>query len=107
MEKKRYDLSCLDAIPAQLIIDYLKGCDEWPKEKRLADFSDPEIMHEFRSRGMIDDQEDDDDSPVADEDCLNKAIDQCRWGNVGMCGVYLIAAIPELWPLGKLLGADA
>lgn len=42
---------------------------------------------------------------VKDHWLLNDAIDQCRWGNIGLCGHYLIRAIPGLWPLGKILGA--
>jgi hypothetical protein len=42
---------------------------------------------------------------VKDHGLLNDAIDQARWGNIGLCGHYLIRAIPGLWPLSKILGA--
>ena len=46
-----------------------------------------------------------DTATVADRKALQDAIDQCRWGNIDLCGHYLIRAIPGLWPLGKILGA--
>ena len=42
---------------------------------------------------------------VESEGDLREAISQLNHGNIGLCGHYLIRAIPGLWPLGKILGA--
>lgn len=59
-----------------------------------------EIVRRQQSTGPALDR----DISVKDHGLLNDAIDQCRWGNIGLCGHYLIRAIPGLWPLGKILG---
>jgi hypothetical protein len=41
---------------------------------------------------------------IESENDLREAISQLNAGNIGLCGHYLIRAIPGLWPLGKILG---
>lgn len=92
----------LSEFPISDIISYIKNENEWPKDKKIDDFSDSEIEQAFIKRGLK--VKPDNDDQVQDAAYLNDAVDQCRWGNIGLCGHYLIRAIPGLWPLGKILG---
>jgi hypothetical protein len=85
------------------IISYVKDHDEWPLDRSIGDFSDDDIIEAVAHRGIK--IAPDGDNPVQDAPSLNDAVDQCRWGNIGLCAHYLIRAIPGLWPLGKILGA--
>jgi hypothetical protein len=78
----------------------LEARGDWPDDPTLTEFPDystDEIMVELEGRETWDD--------VKDKGSLANAIDQLRWGNVGLCAHYLIRAIPDLHPLGKILGA--
>lgn len=69
----------------------------------ISTFDDDEIRAAFEDRGLKARPEDDD--PVEHTGDLNEAIDRAQDGDIGLCGHYLIRAIPGLWPLGKILGA--
>ena len=44
-------------------------------------------------------------SQIASGGDLAKAIDYARWGNFELAVHYLVKAVPELYPLGRKLGA--
>lgn len=93
----------LSEFPMGDIISYVKDESEWPKDKDISNFSDYEIEQEFMKRDLK--IKPDDDDQIQDVAYLDDAIDQARWGNIGLCAHYLIRAIPGLWPLGRILGA--
>lgn len=68
------------------------------------------VLEEFESRVLIKELKRNykiapEDDPVADNEDLIQAINYCQRGDIGMCGHYLIRAIPQLHPLGRILGA--
>lgn len=80
------------------IIKHLEDCGEWPTIKK---FTDEEILEAFTERDLK--IRPDDDDPIKDGGALNEAIDRARDGDIGLCGHFLIRAIPGLWPLRKIL----